>query len=637
MVWSLRTRLIFWFGTLFLSGLFCTLAVTLWGVPFTRLEGRIQQLRSETYQQLNWIADLHKEQIESWLEDKRKDVQMIATHPLLPVVLSNLHNDSNRDTLKVLLRSVANSYPEFDHVELLALPHHSLFSSQPLAVQGVSNDSFLHHTLLARRGYLGRPKRLGNGTHPQFRIGIPIFADQDQPLAVLVAFLSADTIFKELFDAGERLSGNGEVLLVDDAGHLLSSAKYPHTEAVASGLLVNKVGYEGLLIAPDYRNVSVVAAVRYLRLHPEWGMGLLVKTDQSELLRLLQQEIVSTLLIGVTACLVLLAMSYFLVRQQMQRLDLVSHTAARLADNELGARSQLQGEDEIGLLGQTLDHMAVRMEATIQALTREAAEHRQTVSDLAQLNEELRNFTYIVSHDLRSPLLSIQGFSEELHLDLKELDEQLTPLLPAQETARSRQIRELQRRLPEDLHFVQAATEKMERLINAVLKLSRTGHLELRQERVDLQAVVEENIQALAYAIRSAGATVTVDPLPRLLIDRTAIEQIVGNLLNNAIKYLEPGRPGMVHISATVDHALQRITLCMADNGRGVAQEDLKKIFMLFHRVGKQDTPGEGMGLAYVLSLVRRLGGRIQCQSTLGSGSLFRVTLPYIVPPTDDC
>src|SRR4030067_941515 len=121
-------------------------------------------------------------------------------------------------------------------------------------------------------------------------------------------------------------------------------------------------------------------------------------------------------------------------------------------------------------------------------------------------------------------------------------------------------------------------------------------------------------------------AEVTIGPLPDLVVDKTAAEQIFGNLLDNALKYLEPSRPGKIEVTA--EQNAGETIVPIRDNGRGIAKEDAQKVFELFRRVGKQDVPGEGMGLTYVKTLVRRLGGSIWCESEPGVGSAFSFTIP---------
>jgi signal transduction histidine kinase len=118
---------------------------------------------------------------------------------------------------------------------------------------------------------------------------------------------------------------------------------------------------------------------------------------------------------------------------------------------------------------------------------------------------------------------------------------------------------------------------------------------------------------------------VTVAPLPQVVADRTSMEQIMGNLLSNAINYLDRDRPGEIEISG--ERGQQETTVRVRDNGRGIAEDDMDKVFAPFRRAGRQDRPGEGMGMAYVQALVRRHGGRIWCESELGVGSTFTFTI----------
>jgi len=167
----------------------------------------------------------------------------------------------------------------------------------------------------------------------------------------------------------------------------------------------------------------------------------------------------------------------------------------------------------------------------------------------------------------------------------------------------------------------------MDHLIRAILHLSRLGRRELHWERLDTLSLVQETVQTLTHQIAQRQAQVTVDPLPTVMADRTAMEQIMGNLLANAVAYLEPGRPG--EIVVTGERHADVTVFTVRDNGRGIATDDIAKVFEPFRRVGRQDVPGEGMGLAYVRMLVRRHGGEIRCHSTLGVGTTFTFTLAH--------
>jgi signal transduction histidine kinase len=253
---------------------------------------------------------------------------------------------------------------------------------------------------------------------------------------------------------------------------------------------------------------------------------------------------------------------------------------------------------------------------------------QERTAELEVANEDVRRFAYIVSHDLRAPLVNIKGFAAELQLACEVIQHALPAALPHLETRqRDALTTTLERDVPEALTFIDASVTRMDALIQALLQLSRLGHRELHLERIDMDALVKEVLQTLEHQLVQRQVRVTVDALPSVDADRTALAQIFGNLLSNAVNYLQPGRPGAVVITA--ERGPVHTTFHVQDNGRGVAAADIPKVFEPFRRVGKQDVPGEGMGLAYVQTLVRRHEGTISCRSTLGVGTTFSFTIAH--------
>jgi PAS domain S-box-containing protein len=250
--------------------------------------------------------------------------------------------------------------------------------------------------------------------------------------------------------------------------------------------------------------------------------------------------------------------------------------------------------------------------------------------DLGEINEELKNFAYIVSHDLRAPLVNIKGFSEELKRSLREIELFFEKHhLELGDVEKKSIIPLLQRDIPEALAFIGSSVTRMDNLISSILKLSRAGRRKLNPELLETQEFVRGILDTLAHQIESGNITVTVGNLPCLVADRTAMEQIFGNLLDNAVKYLEPGRPGEIAVSA--ERSYGENIFHVRDNGRGITKEDIPRAFEIFRRVGRQDVPGEGMGLPYVKTIIRNLGGRIWCESQPGAGTTFSFTIPTMV------
>lgn len=406
--------------------------------------------------------------------------------------------------------------------------------------------------------------------------------------------------------------------------------------------------------------VNRVMRVQPIMLDGEQIGTIRIESDLQEFYaRLRWHAAVMSLVFTVSLCIA------FLLLARLQRtitrpiLDLVRVMGAVSRDGTYSVRATIWKNDELGALAQGFNEMLMQIQSrdseleqhrrhleqkvtsrTVeladanQQLQRELAERRRAEEklqryseELRAINEEIKSFAYIVSHDLRAPLINIKGFAAELDLVLKDilpLLEQCAPNLDAGERDRLRSA--LRQDAPEALGFISSSVSRMDSLINAVLKLSYLGRRELTPATVNVGDVVDSITASLRHQLEQHNVTVTVGKLPEINIDRTALEQIIGNLLDNAVKYLVPERPGRIEINACEEP--DGTTIRISDNGRGIAPKDMGKIFELFRRANCQDTRGEGMGLAYVKALIRRLGGRVECESALGFGTTFNVFIP---------
>jgi len=252
----------------------------------------------------------------------------------------------------------------------------------------------------------------------------------------------------------------------------------------------------------------------------------------------------------------------------------------------------------------------------------------ERTADLARANDEIQRFAYIVTHDLRAPLVNIMGFTSELEASVGSIQALIEKSTdsgdPVLEEAKLAAMEDL----PEAIGFIRASTHKMDGLINAILKLSREGRRVLRPERVDLAEVIGIAVAAVQHQVNDAEGAIDLDVnVPSMWTDRLSLEQIFGNLLDNAVKYRSKERPLHIRVNAKQGSG-GRIAIEIADNGRGIAEQDGERVFELFRRSGAQDQPGEGIGLAYVRAVVRNLGGDIAMTSSLDEGTTFRITVP---------
>ena len=185
----------------------------------------------------------------------------------------------------------------------------------------------------------------------------------------------------------------------------------------------------------------------------------------------------------------------------------------------------------------------------------------------------------------------------------------------------------------EALGFIKSSIAKMDRLISAILNLTREGRREFDPVRIEPRELIEGIVTTVAHQAAEAEAQIRIEPLPNIVSDRLALEQIFSNLIDNALKYLKTGVPGDIPVRGRtkLGFAIFEIT----DNGRGIDPKDHQRIFDLFRRAGTQDKPGQGIGLAHVRALVRRLGGTMSVASELHNGSTFTITLPINWPSSN--
>jgi PAS domain S-box-containing protein len=270
---------------------------------------------------------------------------------------------------------------------------------------------------------------------------------------------------------------------------------------------------------------------------------------------------------------------------------------------------------------------ALRTEEETRRLASILAER---VAELDAANEEIQRFAYIVSHDLRAPLVNVMGFTSELGGAQDEIQrfyravQQANPSLISPETRAA-----IEADLPEAIGFIRSSTVKMDKLIGAILKLSREGRRVLASEPINMVQLLEAQRHSVAHQLHERGAELLIESVPDLTSDRLAVEQIFGNLIDNSVKYLHASRVGRIVVRGRDLGA--NLLYEVEDNGRGIDSKDFERIFDLFRRPGVQDQQGEGIGLAHVRALVRRLGGTISVSSRLGEGSTFTVILPRYI------
>ena len=275
--------------------------------------------------------------------------------------------------------------------------------------------------------------------------------------------------------------------------------------------------------------------------------------------------------------------------------------------------------------GQIIGVVSIVQEITER---RQAEEARLQFSrELDEKNRELESIVYVASHDLRSPLVNIQGFGQELVRSCEEIQELLqSQSSHIQPEALAKLTKILDTDLPEALHFIQVSATKMDVLLAGLLKLSRLGRQPLSVQNVDMNEMMAAVLASMEFQIQRAGAEVTVEALPPCSGDENQLNQLFTNILDNSLKYSHPSRPCTIRISGR--EAEKGLIYCIEDNGIGIPAGHLEKVFELFYRLQPRDTVGEGLGLTIAQRIATRHKGNISIESQLDIGSKVSVFLP---------
>jgi light-regulated signal transduction histidine kinase (bacteriophytochrome) len=247
-----------------------------------------------------------------------------------------------------------------------------------------------------------------------------------------------------------------------------------------------------------------------------------------------------------------------------------------------------------------------RVETT---LAQQAKQLERANEELERKNTELDQFSYIASHDLQEPLRKVTAFSDMLRQDLGD---------------------NLPERAEKDIDFIMDAAKRMQKLVQDLLGLSRSGRVTMTWDRISLNDCADQAIETLGIRIKESRAEITRDELPQVWGDRFMMTQVYQNLLSNALKFTLPNQP-LIHLTA--EQINGQMILGVRDNGIGIEPKYAEQIFAPFKRLhGRSKYEGTGIGLAICRKIVERHGGKIWVESKPGAGAHFKFTIGEITP-----
>ncbi|MFW5831131.1 MAG: ATP-binding protein [Prolixibacteraceae bacterium] len=296
----------------------------------------------------------------------------------------------------------------------------------------------------------------------------------------------------------------------------------------------------------------------------------------------------------------------------------VTHTFEKIGEKTmlLNARelNQEQGKKRLILLAfEDITHRK-KFETEMQHLN----------TELQQRAYELQQVLYITTHDLRSPLVNIQGFNKEMEASLNELNQVLNnEKIPAEIKSRYSPIINVE--IPEALHYITSGTTKMDKLLSGLLALSRLGRQKVTFRTLNMNDLLNNVLDTFEFEIGKNQVKIEVSELPACKGDDMQINQLFSNIIGNSLKFLDPARKGKIMISGQKENGISKYIV--EDNGIGISENYQKKVFELFQKLDPKK-PGIGLGMNIVKQIVEKHNGDIQLESELGKGTKFIVFLP---------
>ena len=267
----------------------------------------------------------------------------------------------------------------------------------------------------------------------------------------------------------------------------------------------------------------------------------------------------------------------------------------------------------------------VLMEDVFAIIATDITELMHYTDVLVEKNKELENYVYVTSHDLRSPLVNIQGFSSRLKRHTDKIGE-LTVACEMDQHTRESLTEIIDQKIPHTLEYIFNSVGKMEKMLNSLLHISRTGRLAMNVQPVKMHALISKVIHTVEYQMQELGAKLDIEQLPDCYGDESLLNQLFSNIITNAIKYRDEERTLKLSISGVSRY--KKVLYRIMDNGIGIPAEHLKKIWYVFYRVDNKRVQGDGIGLSVVKRIVEKHHGKIWVESTERYGTTFFIELP---------
>lgn len=616
---NIRTKLSITYLTISLLALTIISAFIYFFVKNTLAEDVLSHLESVSFIQANRVDGI--------IEQNLERLRLVSSRTQLRISLSEYLKNRNKkhlEKLQLIINDALSSISSFSVISILDLSGNVIASTNPDRTnlnyrqfdfyENAKVDNRAEHFFLDENNnlkiYLSGPLTISNKL-----VGILLIESDANNIISLINDYSGLRQTGETFLGRKSMDGKFALYLTplrfDPNAALRRKVSITDTANPLTKTLLEKE--QLLTTAIDYRGQEVLAATNYIN---RTGWGLVVKIDKSEAFAVTRDLIKYIAIITLSLMLLVVWVSFAFAKIISKPIIELTKTAHDINEGDLAQRAVVRSDDEVGELAGAFNNMAHNLIVThydLAKTNKELQSHRehleemvsQRTLELQEKNKELESFAYSVSHDLRSPLRAIDGFSRILAEDYEHtLDDEGK----------------------EHFYRIRQASQRMGNLIDDLLELSRINRSEIVKQKIDLSAKVHSAISRLDTASSGRKVDFVVQPNVFIYGDDSLMDVVISNLIGNAWKYT--AKTVITKIEFGEIRRNNELNYFVRDNGIGFDMKYANKLFGAFQRlVGYDEYPGTGIGLATVLRIINRHGGHIWAESELGKGATFYFTV----------
>jgi len=587
-------------------------------------------LEKEVLEHLRSVSAIQQHRIEDIVDQNLERVRLVSSRTQLRISLKSYLESSDKQHLEkinLIVDDALRSVSSFEVISILDTDGNIVTSSYPQRVgfNHALNDYFKEGLKknTAKHFFLDSENQL------KIYLSGPLVFDK-KVIGVLLIESDANNMISSLNDYS-GLGQTGETVLgrsnpIAESIDFLAPLRFDKFAALRRQVpstnkeipIVNAILNKSQVYtdAKDYRNHDVFASTRYIN---KTGWGLVVKIDKAEALAPITNFNTYLLIVITGVLFVVLLVSYVLTNIISKPLLALIGVARRIDQGDLTHRAELNSKDEIGALACTFNNMTDNLLATHRDLEKSNTElsiHRDHLEELVSkrtkelevINKELESFAYSVSHDLRSPLRSIEGFSQIL---------------------KEKYVEELDQKGLEYFQRICNATERMGRLIDDILNLSRVNRGTFRKDRVNLTDLAKFTLTEFELNPDDVNVDIKIQDNLLVFADESLMQVLVDNLISNAWKYSCNNEVIKIEFGVKIENGEK--VFFVKDNGIGFDMAYYKKLFNPFQRLVTEDEfEGTGIGLATAARVIQRHNGKIWASSQPGEGAIFYFTIPEL-------